>query len=185
MFLFPSFSNLLSLIIILGIPPEVTLLHMNICIHSCSLISFVISFILAYYLKKACLSLSLCSILEAKTLRKEESVQISLGKDSWNQSSISIIRENSYVDIRTSTPPSASADTFHYIIFFLPTPALETKLYSLFNSIIIFILFCLTTLIRIIVVALEYFFHCKCMVLNLCLRWICCCGLACKLNGHL
>lgn len=83
--------------------------------------------------------------------------QTSLEKARWDQSSVSTILENPHTDIRTSTSPSASADTSHYV-FFPPASVLVTKHYSLFNCIVLFILFYLATLIGVIAVTSEYFF---------------------------
>lgn len=92
-------------------------------------------------------SLSLCFILEPKTL----------GKASWNQLSNSIIFENHHIDLRTSTSLSASADTSHCIFF--PASALKTKHYSYSTDLSILFYSYWSHCC-----CFGIFFHCKCMV---------------------
>lgn len=94
----------------------------------------LISFILAYYFRTTCVTISLF-VLEPETL----------GEASWNQSSKSITYENHHIGIRTFTFSSAFADTSHWILFL--TSALEMKHYSLLNRFVLFVLLLLESLL--------------------------------------
>lgn len=161
--------------------PELTL-HMNIYILSCPIFFWHLSF-LPCYLRNTCVFF--CSILNLKhSERERNNLTFFLGQASWNQLSFSIIWKFPYWHQNfhiislcrhlslhfLSSSISASDETWFFIQLYSP-------FYSTFFNYSYWSHCCGFGII--------FFFHCKCIMFKLCLRWICCVGLAYKLNGHL